>query len=172
MCCRPEVLPPPVWTPPEGTTNTCEAVGEAAPTSVPGSVGVPVDVPVPSGVPDDVVPVGVPSVPGAVGVAEVGAAGGVVVGAAVGAEIGAPTTLLSLLRLTVQVRNDPPPVAVPLHWLTLTGSAAVTVELVAMEQLIPPPPPVTEPLHWVTGAPLVLAMVQRSAVPAPLEPTH
>jgi hypothetical protein len=59
-----------------------------------------------------------------------------------------------------------------LHWLTLTGSAAVTVELVSMEHVMPPPPPVTEPLHWLTGAPLVLAIVQRSAVPAPLDPTH
>lgn len=56
-----------------------------------------------------------------------------------------------------QVSSVPPAFPVPLHWLTLVGIAALTVEPPPTEQLAVEPPPVTDPLHWVMVALVVEA---------------
>jgi hypothetical protein len=67
----------------------------------------------------------------------------------------------------MQVTALPPPVAVPLHWLTVTGSAVdapVTVQA-AVGSPAKVPPPVTEPLHCVTVALVVLLVGAQATVP-------
>ena len=62
--------------------------------------------------------------------------------------VGAATKSFS--SVAMQVTALPPPVALPLHWLMVTGSAEaapVTVQSAAdIETMVPPP--VAEPLHW------------------------
>lgn len=78
-----------------------------------------------------------------------------------------------LVKVAEQVALLPPPVAEPLHWLTVTGSA-VDAPATVHSTPVEPPPPVTEPLHWVTVALVVLATgVQFTSVPPPLpDPMH
>jgi hypothetical protein len=102
------------------------------------------------GVPDGVlgVPLGVPGVLG-----DVEGVDGVVEGDVDGAVDGtAAVTTFSME--TLQVATAPPPLADPLHWLTVTGNAAEIVDAVAtVHRTRPaPPPPLTDPLHWVTVA--------------------
>jgi hypothetical protein len=79
------------------------------------------------------------------------------------------TTLLTIE--TVQVTVLPPPLPEPLHWLTRTGSADVSVEEpVAHCSRIVPPPPFAEPLHCVIAALVVVPRLSHSnvgAVPPP-----
>jgi len=60
-----------------------------------------------------------------------------------------------------------------LHWFTVIGAAALTVDCGSTVQLTVPPPPFAEPLHWVTVALVVFAGkgAQVTVPPAP-EPTH
>jgi hypothetical protein len=78
--------------------------------------------------------------------------------------------------VAMQVTALPPPVAVPLHWLMVTGSAVaapVTVQA-AVGSPAYVPPPVTEPLHCVTVALVVLPLGAHATVPpAPVtDPMH
>jgi hypothetical protein len=81
-----------------------------------------------------------------------------------------------LVTVVMQVTALPPPVAVPLHWLTVTGSADVSPVTVQPTVVSPRyvPPPVPEPLHWVTVALVVLPLgAQISVLPPPLaDPMH
>ena len=62
------------------------------------------------------------------------------------------------VREAVQVTRDPPPLAVPLHWLMETGSCALIVDGVTLQMTrSAAPPPLTDPLHCVMVAPVVLA---------------
>ncbi len=78
--------------------------------------------------------------------------------------------------VAMQVTALPPPVAVPLHWLMVTGSAEVapvTVQSIAdIETMVPPP--VAEPLHCVTVALVVLPVgLHTSVSPPPVaDPMH
>ncbi len=54
------------------------------------------------------------------------------------------------MTVTVHVTVSPPPLADPLHWLTVKGKAVMAPSTV---QVTVEPPPVPEPLHWVTIAP-------------------
>jgi hypothetical protein len=84
------------------------------------------------------------------------------------------TKLFSIVAM--QVTALPPPVAVPLHWLMVTGSAEtepVTVQSTAdIETMVPPP--VAEPLHCVTAALVVLPVgLHTSVSPPPVaDPMH
>jgi hypothetical protein len=49
--------------------------------------------------------------------------------------------------LVEHVSRVPPLLPVPLHWLTRTGIAALTLDVGDTEQTAAEPPPVTEPLH-------------------------
>ena len=88
--------------------------------------------------------------------------------------------VMLLVMLAEHVSKVPPALPVPLHWLTLTASAGLTLDEVATEQTAVEPPPVTEPLHWVTVAPVVLAgnglqtsgPVAPNLPPPPPVPTH
>jgi hypothetical protein len=82
-----------------------------------------------------------------------------------------------LVTETVQVTVAPPPLPEPLHWLTVTGSAEVSVEgsTVHCTRTVPPPP-LPELLHWVTVALVVSPIGLHSSVgwvppPAP-DPMH
>jgi len=85
-----------------------------------------------------------------------------------------------VVMLTEHVTRVPPLLPVPLHWLTRSGIAALTLDVGATEQATVEPPPVAEPLHWVTVAPVVLAGYglqmsgpDPSYLPPPVpEPTH
>ena len=72
--------------------------------------------------------------------------GGVVAdgGAAEGAAEGGATALFSMLA--EQMTRAPPPLAEPLHWLTLTLRAAASVP-VAVQVRPTRVPPLAEPLH-------------------------
>jgi hypothetical protein len=137
-------------------------------TPEPTAVVVPTEPAVPPGDAGGLVGVGVPvGVVGVVGVV-VGVVGSVVV--VVGA-----AAVKSLVKLVEQVTVLPPPLAEPLHWLMVTGSAdAPPVTLHCTRVLAPPPFP--EPLHWVTVAFVVLATGAQTTVgcvPPPVpEPTH
>ncbi len=66
----------------------------------------------------------------------------------------------SFCSVAMQVTALPPPVALPLHWLMVTGSAdaaPVTSQPTVVSPLYVPPP-VAEPLHWVTVALVVLPL--------------
>jgi len=88
--------------------------------------------------------------------------------------VGAVTKAFS--SVAVQVTALPPPVALPLHWLMVTGSAEVapvTVQSTAdIETMVPPP--VADPLHWVTVALVVLPFgLHTSVSPPPVaDPMH
>lgn len=85
------------------------------------------------------------------------------------------TLMLLLMRLTRQFTADPPTLAVPLHWLTVTGTALLTLDLGSTVQFATPPPPFAEPLHCVIAAPLVGSGNGVQAAPSgpPLpDPTH
>jgi len=80
------------------------------------------------------------------------------------------------VSVALQSTALPPPVAVPLHWLMVTGSdaaAPVTVQA-AVGSPAYVPPPVTEPLHCVTVALVVLPPGAHATVPpAPVtDPMH
>jgi hypothetical protein len=79
-----------------------------------------------------------------------------------------------VMKLAVQVTPEPPTFPVPLHWLTVIGIAALTLDLGSTVQLTVPPPPLAEPLHWVTVAPAAAAGGVHLTVPPPPvpEPTH
>ena len=91
-----------------------------------------------------------------------------------------PPAVMLLVMLTEHVNRVPPLLPVPLHWLTLTGIAGLTLDAGATEQTAVEPPPVTEPLHWVTVAPVVVAgnglqtsgPVAPNLPPPPPVPTH
>jgi hypothetical protein len=95
----------------------------------------------------------------------------------VGADVGVVVAAAKTSDTAVmQVTALPPPVAVPLHWLTVTGSAVaapVTVQA-AVGSPAYVPPPVTEPLHCVTVALVVLLLGAHASVPpAPVtDPMH
>jgi len=99
--------------------------------------------------------------------------GGVVTGGLVAGGVG---TML-LISETVQVTVPPPPLPELLHWLMVTGSAAVWVEGVTVHRTrIVAPPPFPDRLHWVMVALVVLPVGSQSTVgwvppPAP-EPLH
>jgi hypothetical protein len=91
----------------------------------------------------------------------------------------APEAVTLVVMLVVQVTRLPPALPEPLHWLTVTGSDALTVEPgpTVHVTLMLAPPLLPEPLHCVTVAPLVVAIggVQFvvGAVPPPVpEPLH
>ena len=80
-------------------------------------------------------------------------------------------------REVVQVTVAPPPLPEPLHWLTVTGSAAAWVDGVTVHRTrMVPPPPFPEVLHWVIVALVVLPSGTHTvvgAVPPPVpEPLH
>jgi hypothetical protein len=81
-----------------------------------------------------------------------------------------------LVNALMHVTALPPPVAVPLHWLTVTGSADVPPVTVQPTVVSPRyvPPPVPEPLHWVTVAFVVLPVGAQISVlpPPPADPMH
>ena len=91
------------------------------------------------------------------------------VGEGVGGGVGAATLLAMFAE---QVRRDPPPLAEPLHWLTVTPAVAAP-NPVAVQFIPTRVPPLAEPLHWVIVAPLVVAGngLQPVVIPPP-EPTH
>ena len=92
----------------------------------------------------------------------------------------APAVVMLLVILAEHVSRVPPLFPVPLHWLTLTGMAELTLDADATEQTAVEPPPFTEPLHWVTVAPVVVAgngsqtngPLAPNLPPPPPEPTH
>ncbi len=74
--------------------------------------------------------------------------------------------------LAEQMTRAPPPLAEPLHWLTLTLRAAASVP-VAVQVRPTRVPPLAEPLHWVIVAPVVVAgKGSQPVVMPPPEPTH
>jgi hypothetical protein len=79
-----------------------------------------------------------------------------------------------VMKLAVQVTAEPPTFPVPLHWLTVIGIAALTLDRGSTVQLTVPPPPLAEPLHWVTVAPEAAGRGAQFTVPPPPvpEPTH
>jgi hypothetical protein len=81
-----------------------------------------------------------------------------------------------LMNAVMQVTALPPPVAVSLHWLTVTGKADVPPVTVQPTVVSPRnvPPPVPEPLHWVTVAFVVLPIGAQISVlpPPPADPMH
>src|ERR1035437_9695440 len=84
---------------------------------------------------------------------------------------GVPLTAL-LIRLAEQMTRAPPPLAEPLHWLTVTPWAEAIVP-VAVQVRPTRVPPLAEPLHWVIAAPVVLAgKGSQPVVIPPPEPTH
>ena len=95
-----------------------------------------------------------------VGLVGVGLVGGVLV---VLVLVGAVTTslkpgaLMVVVKLAEQVSRVPPLFPVPLHCVTVTGVAKLTLDAEATVQTAVEPPPFTEPLHWVTVAGSVLA---------------
>jgi hypothetical protein len=126
--------PNPVCGPPEGM--------EA---NAPTFVGGPVDPPAPGADPVSPVTLDPPTADGA----------GVVVGVVV---VGVVVATKLFAIVVMQVTALPPPVAVPLHWLTVTGSAEVA-PVTSQSTVVSPlyvPPPVADPLHWVTVALVVL----------------
>jgi hypothetical protein len=98
----------------------------------------------------------------------VGAVGTVVV------VVGAAATKL-LVNVVIQVTVLPPPLAEPLHWLMVTGSADEP-PVTSHCTLVLAPPPFPEPLHCVTVAPVVLATGAHTTVgwvpPSPPDPMH
>jgi len=92
-----------------------------------------------------------------------------------------PGALMLVVKLAEQVSRVPPLFPVPLHWVTVTGVAKLTLDAVATVQTAVEPPPFTEPLHWVTMAGTVLAgnglhssepVVALYLPPPPPVPTH
>jgi hypothetical protein len=70
-----------------------------------------------------------------------------------------------LVTLAVQTTVAPPPLPDPTHWLIVTGSAAVLVDVVTVHRTRRvPPPPLPELLHWVTVAPVVLPIGEHTFV--------
>jgi hypothetical protein len=163
------VEPPPVPTPPDGTRGIC------------GTVGVPPDVIVVGGA----APTGVWGGSFACGGAASGGAacvrlvlragaGGLVladgvepvvgvglvdgVALAEGVALGTITAaVITLDTLAEQVNSVPPALPEPLHWLMVTGIAAVTVDGEPTEHTAVEPPPITDWLHCVIVAPDVVA---------------
>jgi hypothetical protein len=78
---------------------------------------------------------------------------------------------MRFVTLAVQVTVAPPPLPEPTHWLTVTGSAAVFVDVVTVHRTrFVPPPPLPEWLHWVTVALVVLPIGEQifvGCVPPP-----
>ena len=77
----------------------------------------------------------------------------------------------------VQVTTDPPPLAVLLHWLIVTGRSELAVEGFTVHSTrSAAPPPLVDPLHWVIVAPVVLAgnglQLRVGAGPAAPDPLH
>jgi hypothetical protein len=100
-------------------------------------------------------------------------AAGVLVGAVVGACDDPAGPVILVTMLAVHVSADPPTFPLPLHWLTLIGIAALTLELWSTVQCTAPPPPLPEPLHWVTMLPLTGPGWQPTTAEPPVpEPTH
>jgi hypothetical protein len=85
------------------------------------------------------------------------------------------TEMMWLVTLDEQMTTAPPPLPEPTHWLMVTGSAAVFVDVVTVHRTrLVPPPPLPELLHWVTVAPVVLpigehTLVGRVPPPVPAE---
>jgi len=99
-------------------------------------------------------------------------ADGAAVAPAVGAGVAACTTLVMLAE---QMIRAPPPLAEPLHWLTMTARADAAVPVAVQVDVATTPPPLAEPLHWVIVAPVVVAGNGSHAIvipPPPAEPTH
>lgn len=171
---RPDVEPPPVPTPPDGTWDTC---GGAFVALLP-VVLVPLTVADAEGL---AVALGT-TVAVALGVA-VGTTVAVALGVAVGttleltvADGGAVAAAVMLVMMLVrQVTMLPPGLPVPLHWLTVIGMAGLTRDDVVTAQSMVAPPPLADPLHCVTVA-LVVAAGNGSQItdppPPPPEPTH
>jgi hypothetical protein len=89
---------------------------------------------------------------------------GLVVGVAVAVGEGA-TEMMWLVTEDEQMTIAPPPLPDPTHWLMVTGSAAVFVDVVTVHLTrLVPPPPLPELLHWVTVAPVVLPMGEHTFV--------
>ncbi len=115
---------------------------------------------------------------GAVGVGAgvVGSTVGVAVGVAVAVGVGVTTAVTKLLMFVAQVTVAPPPLPEPLHWLTVTRSAEVSVDVGTVQVTRPAaPPPLPEPLHWVTSAPVVLETGEQAvppAAPSVADPMH
>ena len=95
-------------------------------------------------------------------------AAGLVVGLALGEALalvvgvadgvgGGPADVTTEFSAARQVTVAPPPLLLPLHWLMVTGSAAVSVEVSTVHSTrIVPPPPLPLPLHWSTAAAVTL----------------
>lgn len=184
LCSRPEVLPPPAETPPDGTCVTCG--GPPAPVVSPPVSGAGVTDGTGAGVVPgvalgDVAPgvvgvgVGATTMPDAVGTGVVGAAVGVVVGVgvdvgvgvgvavAVGVPVGVGLGVAAAAAVTEvrtaarQVTVAPPPLLLPLHWLMVVGRAADCVDALTVHWTrIVAPPPLPLLLHWSTVALVVL----------------
>jgi len=91
-----------------------------------------------------------------------------------GAGLGLTAAVMFVVIRVVQVTTLPPGLAVPLHWLTVTGIAALIVDGSTVQCTVPPPP-LPEPLHWVTVAAAVVAgngEHTRCPPPPVAEPTH
>jgi hypothetical protein len=68
-------------------------------------------------------------------------------GLADGDGTGVGTVRVMFVRIVVrQVSRTPPPLPVPLHWLTRIGISGLTCEAPTLQTAVDPPP-VTEPLH-------------------------
>jgi hypothetical protein len=74
---------------------------------------------------------------------------GVVVLGVAGVGVGTETlrARMFVVILVEHVSRVPPLLPVPLHWLTRTGIAVLTLDVGDTEQTAAEPPPVTEPLH-------------------------
>src|ERR1035437_5475383 len=84
---------------------------------------------------------------------------------------GVPLTAL-LIRVAEQMTRAPPPLAEPLHWLTVRAWVEAMVP-VAVQVSPTRVPPLADPLHWVIAAPVVLAgKGSQPVVIPPPDPTH
>jgi hypothetical protein len=90
-------------------------------------------------------------------------------------EADAVAATMFVVIVVPHVTTLPPGLPVPLHWVTRTGIALLTVDPAPTVQATVAPPPLDDPLHWVTVALVVVAGKGRQFTvpppPAP-EPTH
>jgi hypothetical protein len=82
---------------------------------------------------------------------------GVGVALLVGVAVTGAAVIVVVMRAE-HARRVPPALPVPLHWVTVIGTAAGLIrEAASTVQAAVEPPPVADPLHWVTVALVVVA---------------